>query len=118
MSLVEKVKRFFKRPYTIDQLATVISSDVRMAVIKDLRLPYEDASGRCFEQLQKNVSDRLDRQVSEGSLTWHLKKLKESDLIEESLSIDRYTVLRNLTSSGREVFKMLEKVNREPEAEV
>lgn len=112
MSLVEKIKGLFKPKLTFEQFAVAITSDVRIAIIEELGLMRKPWKNYNFKQIKYGVSDRLDRQVSEGSLTWHLEKLKDSDLIEESgVNI----VLRNLTLSGREAFKTIEKVEREIE---
>lgn len=108
----------FKPKLTLEQFAIAITSDVRLAIIEELGLLWEGGAGKDFEQIIHGVSDRLDREVSRGSLTWHLGKLKDSDLIQESLSIDGITVLRSLTSSGREALKLLKKVDREMEGSV
>ncbi len=115
MGLIENIKGLFKPKLTFEQLAIVIASDVRQAIIKELELPYEGASGRDFEETKQRVSDRMNREVSGGSLTWHLEKLRDSDLIEESLGPYEHDISMYLTSSGKEALKLLKKVDREPE---
>ncbi len=119
MTLVEKIKGIFKPKLTFEQFAVAITSDVRIAIIEELGLMYERSVGCKFKQIKRGVSDRLDREVSRGSLTWHLEKLKDSDLVEE-IPTDRPIsgfdhIFWDLTSNGREVFKVLEKVKREME---
>lgn len=118
MSLVERIKGFFKPRLTFEQFAVAITSDVRIAIIEELGLMHERRKGYSkkgydFKAIKYGVFDRLGREVSGESLTWHLEKLKDSDLIEETAGLDH-----NLTSSGRKVFKVIEKVDRDMEAEV
>ncbi len=110
MTLVENLLGLFKPHLTLEQFAIAITSDVRLAIIMDLGLV---PGGKNFERIKRRVSDRLDRLVSEGSLTWHLEKLTDNGILEETPVLD-YTIW-GLTSIGREAFKVLEKVEREME---
>jgi len=113
MTLIERIKGLFKPKLTLEQFAIAITSDVRLAIIEELGSLYELALGREFGKIRNGVNVRLDRQVSRESLTWHLEKLKDNKIIKEIPCFD-YTVW-NLTSNGREVFNLLEKVEREME---
>ncbi len=115
MKFIQKIKGFFKPKLTFEQFAVAITSDVRIAIIEELGLMFEHRKGYKFKAIKYGVSDRLDREVSRGSLTWHLEKLKDNKIIEE-IPVSDYTVW-NLTSIGREIFPLLEKVERELEAE-
>ena len=87
-----------------------------MAIIEEIgSIPLSD-SGIDFENIKKGVSDRLDRRVSIESLMIHLLVLSEGNIIKSTHLSFLHTVW-NLTSVGKEVFKVLEKVNKELEAE-
>ncbi len=121
MGFIEKVKGFFKSKPTFDQFAMVIVSDVRQAIIMELGLMYERRVGYDFKQIIYGVSDRLNRQVSRGSLTSHLKKLDVNGIITAKLDEgpvpDFEQTIWKLTPRGRVVFKALEKVEKEMEEE-
>jgi len=114
MELIEKIRGLFKPKLTFEQFAIAITSDVRLAVIMELGLMYKlgfiygPMKGYEFKEIKHGVSIRLDREVSRESLTWHFEKLKDIEIIEEIPVLD-YTVW-NLTTTGREAFKAIEKV--------
>lgn len=101
-----------KPKLTLDQFAIAITSDVRLAIIEELSLTHEYA-GEYFTDIKMRISVRLDRLVSNESLTWHLEKLKDNKIIEE-ITVVGYPIW-NLTSIGKEIFNLVEKVNREME---
>ncbi len=111
-NLIERFKGLFKpKPrLTIEQLALVMSSDVRQSVIKQLGLIPKHIVGIDFEQIKREVSIELDRQVSRRSLTWHLEKLNDGGVIEE-IPTPEHTAW-NLTPSGRKGSRLLGKIER------
>ena len=95
------VKEILEGAKTIsnEALALVIVSDVREAVLWEL-----NPAGKSYSQIQEGVNERLHRQVSDGSLTWHLEKLKGSNLIIKRES------LWFLTNQGAKILKILKAI--------
>ncbi len=84
----------------LDKWALMISSDVRIAIVNALAVSD-------YEDIKLGVEEILEREVSSGSLSWHMEKLQSAGIIEERAGIG------SLTSVGREFYEKLSDVERE-----
>lgn len=85
-----------------DELALVIASEIRVAIVREL-----NPAGKSYRQIEVGVEAALQKEVSDGSLTWHLEKLKGGRVIEK-----REDELWYLTDVGVRVSHILRLVDQ------
>lgn len=59
-----------------EAFALIIASDVRVALLTTL-----NPSHRTYAEMKGDIEETLGREVSDGSLSWHLVKLKGISVI-------------------------------------
>ena len=84
-----------------DELALVIASEVRVAIVREL-----NPAGKSYRQIEIGVEAALRKDISDGSLTWHLEKLKGGRIIEK-----REDELWYLTDVGVQISHILRLVD-------
>jgi DNA-binding transcriptional ArsR family regulator len=85
-----------------DELALVIASEIRVAIVREL-----NPTGKSYRQIELGVEEALQKDVSDGSLTWHLEKLKGGRVIEK-----REDELWYLTDVGIQISRILRLVDQ------
>lgn len=72
----------------LEKWALLIASDVRIAVVSIL-----GSHPMKYEEMEGGIEENLGREVSHGSLQWHLGKLQLAGIIEETAHLWRLTPL-------------------------
>ena len=85
----------------IESFAVIITSDVRMALVETL-----NPNPRKYKEMKEGIEEILGREVSEGSLSWHLEKLKGIGVIETASGW-------KLTELGLELSNLIKNVESE-----
>lgn len=68
----------------IENLALITSSQIRVAVVSAL----SRIESMSFGALKASVGITLDRTISDGSLAWHLEKLKGAGIVDQGRTVD------------------------------
>jgi len=88
-----------------EKWALLIASDVRIALVNIL-----GSDPREYAEMKENIENILGREVSAGSLDWHIEKLKGIGVIEKK------DVSWHLTESGRKLHEKISSVSPDAEA--
>ena len=86
----------------VESFAVIISSDVRIALVDTL-----NPNPRIYSEMKENIKEILGREVSDGSLSWHIEKLKGIGVIQKRA--DGW----KLTDLGTELSNLIKSVENE-----
>lgn len=89
----------------LKDLATVISSDIRLSILKILK-----SKRSTFSEIQRKTEELLKRKISDGSLNWHLQKLKGENFIAKG---ENPKSEWRATERGQNTIQLIENIGEE-----
>ena len=91
-----------------EALAVILASNIRLCIVAML-----NPGKLSFSEIKKNCMTQLDREISDGSLDFHLKRLQLANVIDKD-SEKKYC----LTKTGRKVLGAVKEIRDEIELDL